>query len=172
MGDMGTEKDNNQLAAYHDEVRLRRVLAVIEHQVKNGSTVPEACEACSVSERSFYRWIGDGILADYLADCQKSRSGAATALAAESVPDVMNYMISIATGKTQARGANPIAAAQLIFRIAGLQGGDSAGDKGKAPNVLAFLPQMMTLNIVQSPNVHGQGEIVDAEVEELPASGG
>ena len=54
---------------YQDEVRVRRALDVMDYQVQRGCSVQEACEACNVAKRTFYRWLNEGVLVDHVAGC-------------------------------------------------------------------------------------------------------
>ena len=58
---------------YKDEVRVRRALAVMDYQVEHGCSVQEACEAWNVAERSFYRWLNEGIVDADLNEAAGSR---------------------------------------------------------------------------------------------------
>lgn len=153
-----------------DEVRVRRALAVIDHQVTHGGSIRDACEACNVPERSFFRWVNQGVLANHLAECRESRSKVASMMAAEALTDVMHYMIEIATGRKVVRGANPIAAARFVYSAAGLRDRTSPPKPSGKTNVLAFLPELVTFNVVQGTlavDSEGRMEIIDGEVEDL-----
>ena len=153
-----------------DEVRVRRALAVMEHQVTHGGSIRDACEVCNVPERTFFRWVNQGVLGDYLTGCRESRVEVASAMAAEALPDVMCYMIEIATGRKVMRGANPIAATRFVYSAAVLRDHASRSQSAGKTNVLAFLPELVTFNVVQgTPAVDSKGrmEIIDGEVEDL-----
>ena len=82
----------------------------------------------------------------------------------------MCYMIEIATGRKVVRGANPIAAARFVYSAAGLRDHASRSQSAGKTNVLAFLPELVTFNVVQgTPAVDSKGrmEIIDGEVEDL-----
>lgn len=150
------------------EVKLQRALAVIEHQVKHNSSVEAACRACGVSKTSFYRWVGDGILTEYLAQCRESRTKTVQAIAAEAMPDVMAYMIRLATGQETVRGASPIAAAEFVAKAGGLR---LSGERERSHQTnIVFLPQMATFHVAEGGlvrNDEGKIEIVEGEVTEL-----
>jgi len=163
------EQDELALEAVSDEVKLQRALRVIECQVAQGMTARDACEACDVPERTYYRWLSEGVLNSWLAECQAGRSKAAEAMAAESLPEIMQYMIGIATGKTTRRGANPIAAAEFVWA----KQGKRAGGRGSV-RPLAFVPQFIMLNVSGGAVVAGvpeDGEIIDGECVEVSSDG-
>ena len=166
---------SESLALLNDELRFQRALAVIEHHVKTGDPISDCCDACSVPRSTFYKWIADGVLDTYLEECRKSRSETAAAMAAEAIPDVTRYLVNVATGRVRVRGANPIAAAQLLLSIAGVTPGrESAADSGLPANVLAFMPQLVQFNIVggmPAQDEEGRFEVIDGAAEELPPDG-
>ena len=123
--------ETTALELYQDEVRFQRALAVIEHQVTHGSSTRKACEACNVPVSTFYKWLQDGVLTEYLTDARRGRAELTSAVANEAAPDVLRYMIALATGKTQVRGANPVAAAKLVLEIAAGKGTTSAAEGGR-----------------------------------------
>jgi len=160
-----SDEQSSAIEQVNDEVRLQRALAVVEHQVRHGSTIRAACEACEVSERTFYAWVHAGALTSYLTECQQSRATAASTMAAGAIPDVMKYMIEIATGEKAVRGANPVAAAQFIFVMAGASGPQtSAAEEKPSTNIMAFVPEMLTINVV-APGRHA--DIIEGVVVEV-----
>lgn len=165
--------EREQIELVTEEVKFQRALAVIEHQVKHGTSVRAACRACNVPERTFYRWLGEGVLKDYLDESRESRSQAVSSMATEALPDVMQYMIDVATGKVQVRGANPVAAAEFVFAKAGGAMTSAAEVAAQSTTqVLAFIPQLSTVRIVHAlsgpdtdtePVEVIEGEIADVE---------
>jgi hypothetical protein len=154
----------NAIELYQDEVRFQRALAVIKHQVEHGSKTRKACEACNVPVSTFYQWLEDGVLTEYLTDARRVRAELTSAVANEAAPDVLRYMVALATGKTQVRGANPVAAAKLVLEIAGGQHDTYAAESGKTTTNI-FLPEMVTLNVMAA----GRGEQPEAPQEVLEA---
>ena len=163
------DTESTALEEITTEVKLQRAMAVVEHQVKHGTSVEAACRACGVSRTSFYRWVGEGVLTDYLAECRNSRMRTVQAMAAEALPDVMQHMIRLATGQESVRGASPIAAAEFVAKAGGLRvGGEKEGHR---QTNIVFLPQMETFHVAEGGlvrNDEGQIEIIEGEVEELP----
>jgi len=147
MRDMDNIDTTTAVEAISEEVRAQRAIRVIQHQVQHGSSVRQACEACNVPVRTFYHWMREGVLTDYVGASRDSRSTVASALAIEAIPDVMQYMIAIATGKVQVRGANPVAAARFVLSVAGITEDTSAAED-RPPTTNIFLPEMVTLNLV------------------------
>jgi len=158
------------IESINDEIRVRRALAVMRHRVVTGSTIREACQACNVPESTFYDWAASGVLSEYLADCRDGRSKVASAIAAEAVPDIMQYMVRVAKGEEKRKNINPVAAAQFVFSVAGIREGVLPITEGKPgmPAVLAYIPQMVTFHIKHGVPVSGADiEIIEGEVEEL-----
>jgi hypothetical protein len=164
-----------------DELRLRRALAVIEHHVKTGEPINASCDVCNVKTSTFYDWVSAGVLDTYLDDCRRSRSETAATMAAEAIPDITAYLVRVATGQVRVRGANPIAAAQLILSLAGVTPGreKSAAGMPLTTNVLQFIPQLVQFNIVQGmPARNADGTLdyelddtIDGEAVEIPPDG-
>jgi len=160
----------NEIETVKDEVKLQRALSVLTHQVEEGLTVREACRACNVPERTFYRWIAEGLLTDHLAECRMGRAKAAATMAAEAIPDIMQYMINIASGTKVARGANPIAAAQLVFSAAGVKSemAPSSSQAHETPTILAFMPQLVTFKVEHgSPATEDGTLIIEGQAVDL-----
>jgi len=157
--------EETAIETINDEVRFQRAIRVLQHRITHGSTIRAACQACGVPERTFYDWVRQGVLDDYVAECKAARSETARAMAAEALPDVMRFMIDIATGKRTVRGANPIAAAQFVYAAAG--GAETGKADKEAPPAFAFMPQTAVFNIAvgsagPSPVVL-EGEVVDGD---------
>jgi len=172
MPDMDNIDTTTAVEAISEEVRAQRAIRVIQHQVQHGSSVRQACEACNVPVRTFYHWMREGVLTDYVGASRDSRSTVASALAIEAIPDVMQYMIAIATGKVQVRGANPIAAAQFVFSAAGVKATTATEAEKPPTNVLAFLPQMVTLQIMQPSGPDALAEPpIEGEYQEVEPAG-
>jgi len=166
---------SDPLVLVNEELRLQRTLAVIERHVATGEPINACCDACSVPTSTFYSWIADGVLDTYLEECRKSRTDTAAAMAAEAIPDITSYLVRVATGQVRVRGANPIAAAQLILRIAGVgPGGEkSAADLPAVPtNVLAYIPQLVQFTIIggmPAKDKEGKFVVIDGEAKEITA---
>ena len=154
----------------NEEIRAQRALAVMEHRVTSGSTIREACLACNVPESTFYDWAASGVLTEYLMDCREGRSKVASTIAAEAIPDILQYMVKIATGQEKRKTVNPVAAAQFVFSVAGVKKGltSAAEPRSGPPAVLAFIPQMVTFRIEHGVPVSGADiEIIEGEAEEI-----
>ena len=153
---------------YQDEVRVRRALAVMDYQVTHGVSIQDACNACNVAERTFYRWLNEGVLVDHLAGCQEGREKMVRARALYAVEEIVGYMVEIASGAKVVRGANPIAEAKFVYKVAGFEAGTSPTTYSQT-NVLMGLPEMVRFEIVDAnPVLDDQGrlEIIDGELEE------
>jgi len=164
----GMNDTNIALEEVTQEIKVQRCLAVVEHQVRNNSSVAAACRATGVPKRSFYRWIGEGVLTDYLAKCKESRTKTIRTMAAEAMPDVMRYMIALATGQETVRGASPIAAAEFVVKAGGLRLSDER--ERSAQTNIVFLPQMATFHVKEGGLVRdssGEIEILEGTVEEV-----
>jgi hypothetical protein len=165
---------NESAVQLASELRLQRALAVIEHHVKTGDPINVSCDACSVATSTFYDWVRDGVLDTYLDECRQTRADTAATMAAEAIPDITAYLVRVATGNVRVRGANPIAAAQLILTIAGvrLDRDKSAADSPVvSANVLQFMPQLVQFNIVAgmpAKDEEGRYEVIDGEAEIIP----
>ena len=160
---------NTPLSEYNRTVRFRRTLAVMRYQVENGASVQEACKACNVPERTFYRWISEGTLDDYLAECSEGWSKAVAAQALEAVGAIMMYMIEIASGAKVVRGANPIAAAKFVFKFAGLEPYTRTPKSDGNTDVLLGMPKQVQFLVVDGSPVldkHGRVMIIDGELKE------
>lgn len=162
-----TVPDQDQIEKLNAEVTFQRALAVVEHQVEHGSKVQEACAAVGVPRATFYKWVRQGVLADYLAEARSSRSEVAHTMAAGRLPDIMGYMIDIATGKTKLRGASPIAAAKFVWDVVGAGVAQPDDEVEEAtPVSLMFVPEMVVFNVTGgAPRIGDDGsmEIIEGE---------
>ena len=148
---------------------MRRALAVMDYQVQRGCSVQEACEACNVAERTFYRWLNEGVLVDHLAGCQEGREKMVVAMALHALEGIMKYMVKIASGAKAVRGANRIAAAKFVYKMAGFEAGTSPTTVHSQTNVLVGLPEMVRFEIANGSsmlNDQGRLKIIDGELEE------
>ena len=160
----------DELQMCNEEVKFQRALAVLNHRVQHGSTIRAACEACNVPPTTFYAWLNEGVLSDYLADSRESRATAAVAMAVESVPEIMTFLINVARGDIQRRGVNPIAAAQIVLGAAGIRDA-SPTEPARTATALTFTPQMVvfvTHDGAVSHDAQGQIEVIDGETKVLP----
>lgn len=170
------DKEQSVAEAYTEEVRVQRMVKVLEYQVARGVSIAVACKETGLPESTFHLWNRKGVLAEYLADAKASRVSVIQGQAVLALPEVMEHMISLSTGKKVARGASPIRAAELVLKIAGVSGaGDSRGT-GIAPNVniLNLLPQQVVFQVEGGhPAIDDQGrlvvppEIIEGEVIEV-----
>jgi len=168
----------NEIEEYREEVRLRRALAVMEHQVEHGSSLREACAANNVPVTTFYRWLADGLLTDRLSEDGEGLAAAVQMQAASALTDVVDYMIQIATGKVQVRGANPVAAARWLAELANIRTPAtriSAAEPSASQH--QFAPPLVQFNLVNyTPAVDDQGriEVIEGQGEyiENPDDGG
>ena len=152
-----------------DEVRVRRALAVTGYQVTHGVSIRHACRACAVPERTFYRWLNEGVPVDHLVGCQEGRAKMVRARAFHAVEEAMKYVIEIATGHKVVRGANPIASAKFVYKMGGLEPRTSPTASYCQTNVLVGLAEMVRSDIVDgNPVVDDQGRLktIDGELAE------
>lgn len=149
---------------YTEEVRVQRMVKVLEHQVEHGGSIAEACEATGLSESTFHSWNKKGVLDDYLALTKESRVSTIRGQATLALPDVMEHMIALATGAIEQRGASSIRAAEFVLKVAGVQAG--SGTPGVAPNVniLNLLPEQVVFKVSGGhPTLDDQGRLVAQE---------
>jgi hypothetical protein len=159
-------EEETAIEEFNAEVKLQQCLLVMQAKVRRSLNTEEACAEINLSPRTFYQWMKDGVLRDYLVECKDIRHQEASVMANEAVPDIMSYHIKIATGKEFARGTPPHVAAELVMKAAsGKELAPSEGflPDGKAP-VLQFCPQSMTMTIgEQGPRPATEEEILEAE---------
>jgi hypothetical protein len=145
---------------YNDEVRLRQALEVMSYQVEHNCSIREACKEVGVAERTFYRWLNDGVLTDTIEIMRESRAKALRGMATGAMPDILQNMIELATGKKEVRGASPVAAAKFVLEIAKLFAGEKGGE-GKSPTINVFLPEFSRFKVEAGVPEVIEGEIVE-----------
>ena len=164
----------NALEEYQRTVRVQRALSVMDYQVTNGGTTADACKAVDVPVRSFYRWVRDGLITEYL---DSPRGGVLAVLADKaimSLPKVLEHITAIATGDKEVRGASPVAAAKWVASMAGvsIEAVEPEADVvviPMTPIVLARMPETVRFIIKDgkvSQDEDGSIEIIDGEFTE------
>ena len=154
---------DNMVEAYNDEVRVQRMIKVLEYQVDQGVSIAAACEATGLAESTFHSWNKKGMLNEYLAETKASRSCIIQGQATLALPRVVAYMVKLATGEAVARGASPIRAAELVLKMAGVTGAGVSGSTGETNiNILNLLPQQVCFGPMEGgrPALDDQGRIV------------
>ena len=112
------------------------------------------------------------------ADTRAALVSVGKAQAVLALPDVMEYMVKLATGETVARGASPIRAAEFVLKMAGVTGVGAAGSAGETNiNILNLLPQQVVFPLESGrPILDDQGrlvaqeEIIEGEAVEVKSS--
>jgi hypothetical protein len=140
----------------------------MEYQVQRGCSVQGACEACNVAERTFYRWLSNGIFDPYLDEAAGGRHQTIRDKAIQAVERIMDYMIAIAAGEVRTRGANPISAAEFVFRHAGIEERPETAQPGNQVNILVGLLEMVRFDIRDATPVLRDGKpvVIQGEVIE------
>ena len=147
------------LEVYNDEVRLQQALEVMQYQVEHNCSVREACKEVGVAERTFYRWLNDGVLTDTIEIMRESRAKALRGMATGAMPDILQNMIELATGKKEVRGASPVAAAKFVLEIAKIFAGEK--DESATPTINVFLPEFSRFKVEAGAPQILEGEIVE-----------
>lgn len=160
---------------YTEEVRVQRLIQVLEYQVESSCSIAKACRETGLAESTFYSWLKGGVLDEYLAEAKEARVSAIQGQATLSLPDIMEHMVALATGEKVARGASPIRAAEFVLKVAGVGGSvGSAGGIAANVNILNLLPQQVVFQVEGGhPALDDQGrlvaqpEIIEGEVVEV-----
>ena len=153
---------------YNDEVKVAKLLRVLTHQTEHHSTLTKACETVGLPVPTFYRWIGEGRLGDAITEMREQRATTLQALAVQAMPGVLRYMIRVATGNVEARGANPISAARLVAQFAGMI--DGAEHQDGPAQTFNFYPEQLLFAMGDGrPRLDDQGRLqaIEAEWEEV-----
>lgn len=103
---------------FEQEVQLRTVLDVLNYRVEHtGCTTKDACAALNVNYPTFMRWLNAGTLGAYLNQIHDPEMDMLRVRAIFAMPDILENMIEIASGKKVIRGVNPVAAATFVKSI-------------------------------------------------------
>ncbi len=160
------EKVLGEVQQFDREVQLRTIFTVMQYRIDNGGcSISEACRELDIPYSRVIRWLKDGVLTDYLETVQDPEIEMLKSRAIEAMPGVLEYMISLASGKTNVRGVNPVAAATFVKDIL------DAGSRKKEEES----PQMLIQNNFFPPQQYKVGykdlapmiEVIDVESEEL-----
>jgi hypothetical protein len=154
-----TMTDATDLELYNDEVRLQQALQVMQYQVEHNCTIREACAEIGVAERTFYRWLNEGVLTDTIEIMRESRSKALRGMATGAMPDILQYMIELASGHKTVRGASPVAAAKFVLEIAKIFAGEK--DESATPTITVFLPEFSRFKVEAGVPEVLEGEVVE-----------
>jgi len=149
----------NDIQKADEHVKAVQCLRVIEYRINNHATVTEACENCGMPTATFYQWLREGVLENYLTDSQTEASKTTQVIIAQGWPQVLRHQLNIASGKITQRGANPTSAAKFLAEIAGLM---SERDTKPTEITATFLVQQLQLDR-EDEDV----QIVDGECKEL-----
>lgn len=172
--------DNDQVVKYNDAIKAQKCIEVLEHKRQNHCSTAAACVAVGLAESTFYYWRKQGKLQAYMeeatADTRAALVSVGKAQAVLALPDVMDYMVKLATGETVARGASPIRAAEFVLKMAGVSGvGPATGETNI--NILNLLPQQVVFPLESGrPTLDDQGrliaqeEVIEGEAVEVKSS--
>ena len=98
------------------------------------------------------------MLTDTIEIMRESRAKALRGMATGAMPDILQYMITLATGKKEVRGASPVAAAKFVLEIAKLFAGEK--DDSATPTINVFLPEFSRLEVKANVPEILVGEVV------------
>jgi len=134
---------NDSIELADQLVKSEACRRVIDYRIQHPrATVEEACEACDVARRSFYTWMKEGVLDEYLSSIQGVATKTAAQVIAQGWLDVLKHQIALASGKKVQRGANPTAAAKFLAELAQLNPQDQKA-RHVAQVQVTFLPEQM-----------------------------
>ncbi len=139
---------SDEIKKYNETVQLAIISDVMQANIA-GSSIDNACEKAGISRSTFYRWLKDGVAEPYFQQLRDSRMAEMDLKVASALPDVVDHLISIATGAVEQRGANPIQAAKLLMQIIGVnQRGNVGSTDPEALARLSRVPNFIQFNIV------------------------
>lgn len=162
-----TDKEQVSIEEYNDAIKAQKCISVLEYKREHSCSTATACEAVGLAESTFYYWRKQGKLQVYMeeatAETRAALVSVGQAQAVLALPDVMEYMIALATGEEIARGASPIRAAEFVMKMAGISGAGSGGGAGETNiNILNLLPQQVNFGPMEGgrPTLDEQGRII------------
>ena len=174
------DKDKTIVEEYNDAVKAQRCIEVLEYKQDHSVSTADACQAMGLAESTFYYWRKQGALQVHMEESTARTRAALVSIgqaqAVLALPDVMEYMVKLATGEMVARGASPIRAAEFVMKMAGVSGAETppAGAETNI-NIMNLLPQQVCFGRMEGghPTLDDQGriivpaEIVEGEVVEV-----
>jgi hypothetical protein len=130
-----------ELADQH--AKFEQALAVLHYRIEHHATTGEACAACGVPESTFYHWLSEGVLREYLRDTRIVATHTTNQMINAAWPRILEHQIRIAAGQVTQRGANPTQAAKFLADIARLT--RETGPKSITIQA-TFLPEQLRLD--------------------------
>ena len=163
------DKDTS-LEQYQDVRKAILVANVLAYQLEHNTTLNAALEACDVKRSTFYRWLGEGAAGPVLEASRQVSLVEMHSSAIAAVPDVMAYVVALATGKENHHRVDPLKAVEMVLRIAQVYSPTAMPPPGTHQvNLAALLPQQVSFRIeAGAPVVGDDGALViDAECEDV-----
>lgn len=150
---------DSQIEKADQHVKAMQCLKVLDHRIEHHSSTKDACEACNIPERTFYHWMNQGVLSQYLDDTQLVSKQVTKMMVADRWEDILQHQIRVASGQVTQRGANPTSAAKFLAEIAGVM--EKQVEKPGEFNATFFVQQVLT----ESPKE--DGDVIDVEATEV-----
>lgn len=135
---------------------------VYMHRIQNpDESLQDTCDALGYSIHTIRGYIKKGLFTDYIESLKDSRGDLAQALALNALPEIVQKMADVATGKDVMRGQRPQSAADFVLKVAQL--GVAAGDTGRVlVQTNVYMPQMMKQQKGEEPEAPPPIQIIDA----------
>jgi hypothetical protein len=111
--------EEESLALLNEDLRFHTMVRILD-RCRAGQSITNATKSEGISRATFYNWLREGVLDEYM---RLERSAAFAQMAnkaMESIPQVLSYMVRCATGVEAGPGINPVSAAKFVLEIAQL----------------------------------------------------
>ena len=163
--------ETTAIEKYQDVKRVELCLQILEYQLKNPRcTQVEACDTVGVPERTFRYWLSQGILDDWLAEYADSMVRTGRNQVLDSWGNVLGYMVKIATGAVEVKGANPVSAADFLRKVAGIKFSVTEQPQAIAEMTIFMLPQVHIGVKDGKPVLDSPSDIVSGEFRDITDS--
>jgi hypothetical protein len=111
--------EEESLALFNEDLRFHTMVRILD-RCRAGQSITNAVKSESISRQTFYNWLREGVLDEYMRLERSTAFAQISSKAMDAIPQVLNYMVRCATGLDPDSGVNPVAAAKFILEVAQL----------------------------------------------------
>lgn len=170
----GTELVEQYRDDFDRQCKLETLKQVIEFRAQNGlPSVAEACRELDIDYRKLLSWIDEGVFSDYQRQRYDIEVAGLLQQIMNAMPGVISHMIKIASGMERYRGANPVAATQVLTSLMDRLSPEPelvAQPKNGQPdiNINVFTPREYHIPVTgNSPQINSQRPAITVDAKEI-----
>lgn len=145
---------NVDLAQFDNEIIGATLLKVFNYRLAHPTEpMTTVCAELGLNYRTITAWIADGKMTQYLAQIHDARSDLSQAVALNSLPEIVQVMAEVATGRRTMRGGNPQEAAKFVLQVAQLGARMQATDSRALQQVNVYVPVLGAEQATPPPTI-------------------